>query len=125
MICSIFPPVPPSSAAQPQIPCINCTRNDPIVNSRVVESCRIRAEKSGYELAVIPGNYGKQKLARVRLTYSYRLPLLALEAHKTTDSTSRPICTCIFPLPLSENACSIFIQLAASGISKDRLDMQA
>ncbi len=58
-------------------------------NSRVVESCRIRAEKSGYELAVIPGNYGKQKLARVRLTYSYRLPLLALEAHKTTEAVAR------------------------------------
>lgn len=58
-------------------------------NSRVAESCRRRAEESGYELEIIPGIYGESEVARVRLTYPYRLPILAVSAQKTTEAIAR------------------------------------
>lgn len=58
-------------------------------NSRVAESCRQRAGENGYELEIIPGSYGDSVVARVRLTYPYRLPLLALTAQKTTEAVAR------------------------------------
>lgn len=58
-------------------------------NSEVIGGCRLRAQESGYELEVIPGNYGEHKIARVRLTYPYRLPFLAVSSHKTTEAVAR------------------------------------
>lgn len=58
-------------------------------NSNVAESCRLRAQESGYELEIIPGVYGENVVARVRLTYPYRLPFLALTAQKSTEAVAR------------------------------------
>lgn len=58
-------------------------------NPRVMENCKLRAGEAGYELEIISGKYGTSEIARVRLSYPYRIPMFAVAAQKTTEAIAR------------------------------------
>ena len=61
-------------------------------NPGVIDGCRVQASQQGYELEVSPCVYDEnydRRIAEVRLTYSYEIPLLGVSQQRVTRGIAR------------------------------------